>query len=72
MQSFCTAPRYRPLFPLGCGLRIVCKSCLTKEDDAERTAVLVLYGICTQKPYETRDQFARGLLGFLRNTPTFQ
>ena len=32
----------------------------------KRTAVLVLHGIGAQKPYETLDQFARGLLGFFR------
>ncbi|MGA7633906.1 MAG: hypothetical protein WCB11_24340 [Terriglobales bacterium] len=31
-----------------------------------RAAVLVLHGIGAQKPYETLDQFARGLLGFFR------
>lgn len=31
---------------------------------AKRTAILVLHGIGAQKPYETLDQFARGLLGF--------
>jgi hypothetical protein len=32
----------------------------------KRTAVLVLHGIGAQKPYETLDQFARGLMGFFR------
>jgi hypothetical protein len=32
----------------------------------KRTAVLVLHGIGAQKPYETLDQFARGLLGYFR------
>jgi hypothetical protein len=32
----------------------------------KKTAVLVLHGIGAQKPYETLDQFARGLLGFFR------
>jgi len=32
----------------------------------KRTAVLILHGIGAQKPYETLDQFARGLLGFFR------
>jgi hypothetical protein len=32
----------------------------------KKTAVLVLHGIGAQKPYETLDQFARGLLGFFK------
>jgi hypothetical protein len=33
---------------------------------SKRTAVLILHGIGSQKPYETVDQFARGLMGFFR------
>ncbi len=39
---------------------------LTAAPLPKRTAVLVLHGIGAQKPYETLDQFARGLLGFFR------
>lgn len=40
------------------------------EGHRKRTAVLVLHGIGAQKPYETLDQFARGLLGFFRPSPS--
>lgn len=42
------------------------------ERTPKRTAVLVLHGIGAQKPYETLDQFGRGLLGFFRPTPPIQ
>jgi hypothetical protein len=35
----------------------------------KKTAVLVLHGIGSQKPYETLDQFARGLLRYFRTPP---
>jgi hypothetical protein len=52
------------------------KDHLQPSSDAARspmhTAVLILHGIGAQKPYETLDQFSRGLLGFFRSTPPVQ
>ena len=53
-------------FPAGLRTRDHMQAAFTVGSLPKRTAVLVLHGIGAQKPYETLDQFARGLLGFFR------